>query len=223
MTDIYGNSEKKSRMKRLFQFGIVTIEKEGWKVERIKGAGKSSVRRITRNGESKVACIRTTQDRWIAFPRTKDDQAWLTLSDVNAVIAVSVDDKHNPQFAQVHMFEAADIRDRFDRAYAARMANNYSIPVGRGIWVSLYEKEDPSAPLLVGAGAGLASPMIAKVPLEAGAPDDSPDESEDAIEAATGQETMEEEAPLTIPEAKRRLALTLGVEPSNIKITVVDV
>jgi hypothetical protein len=29
-----------------------------------------------------------------------------------------------------------------------------------------------------------------------------------------------EEPPLTIPEAKRRLAATLGVEPSSIKITV---
>jgi hypothetical protein len=76
----------------LFDIGVEALEKEGWKVSRVPGSGKSSLRRITRGTESLDVSIRTTQDTWIAFPRTPDDKSWRTLSDVDAVVAVSVDD-----------------------------------------------------------------------------------------------------------------------------------
>src|SRR5207253_15564 len=131
-------------------------------------SGKSSVRRITKNGKSKVVSIRTTQDTYIAFPRTQDDKAWVTLSEVDAVVAVSVDDGDNPKFALVHMLPGDEMRDRFDRTYAARKSANHTIPLGRGVWLSLYLDEATSPPHLVGAGAGIAHPPIVRVPLEPG-------------------------------------------------------
>ncbi len=158
MTNVWTSPEKVTRRDRLFDVGVETLEGQGWAVERIPGAGKSSLRRITKNGKSKKVSIRTTQDTYIAFPRTQDDKAWVTLSEVDAVVAVSVDDGDNPKFALVHILPGDEMRDRFDRTYKARRAAKHSIPLGRGVWLSLYQDEATSPPHLVGAGAGNAHP-----------------------------------------------------------------
>jgi hypothetical protein len=210
MTNVWTTREKVDLRERLFKIGVQTLEKEGWTVERIPKSGKSSLRRILKGGKSLKVSIRTTQDTYIAFPRTQDDKSWVTLSAVDAVIAVSVDDRENPQFALVHMLDGKDMRDRFDRTYAARRTANHRIPVGRGVWLSLYLDESTSPPHLVGAGAGNVYPPIAKVPLK-------PEEARAIVEHLEGNDS---DRPLTIAQAKIRLARGLGVEPSSIKITV---
>lgn len=216
MTNVYATPEKAPMRDRLFMAAEQALRKEGWTVERIPRAGKASVRRIIKGSVQKTASIRTTQDTWIAFPRTSDDASWLTLSQVDVVVAASVDDRNNPQFAQVHLLPADEVRDRFDRAYAARKTAGHTIPVGRGVWVSLYEKESTNPVSFVGAGIGLKYPPVDRVPLTgiSAAPimhpaADEPDEREQA-----------DEEPLTIAEAKRRLAKSLGVTEGDIKITI---
>ncbi len=213
MTNVFGSPEKVERRDRLKEIAYETLQAQGYAVERLSGSGKSSMRRLLKDGVEKIATIRTTQDRWFAFPRTKDDKGWLTLDDANVVVVVSVDDKENPKFALVHIFEQADIKSRMDRAYAARMEANRSIPIGRGVWVSLYDDENGSASF-VGAGAGKASPPIAKVPLNKGELAPLPTAPIASNSAEFGSQ------PLTISEAKQRLAITFGVDPSHIKITV---
>jgi len=212
MTNVYSTPEKGPRRDQLFQIGLQTLEQNGWRVERIAGLGKSSVRRITRNEKSRKISIRTSQNTWIAFPRNQADDGWVTLSDVDVVLAVSVDDVPNPTFAQVHMIEADEMRLRFDRAYRARVAAGYSIPLGRGVWVSLYDSDAPNPVTHVGGGAGLDHPPIARIPLEPVEPD-----TEVTVKA---KELDGRDEPLTIAEAKRRLGMTLGVDPSSIKITI---
>ncbi len=212
MTNIFKTPEKVDTGNRLFKIGLETLRQQGWKVERIPGLGKSSVRLITKGAKSRKVSIRTSQDTWIAFPRTKKDDRWVTLSDVDVVLAVSVDDKDDPKFVQVHMIEADEMRQRFDRAYAARIAAGRSIQLGRGVWVSLYRRETADPVDNVGAGAGLDHPPIVRVPLEPAETD-----SDARFETKGGDN---QEKPLTIAEAKRRLAMTLGVDPSSIKITV---
>jgi hypothetical protein len=219
MTNVYGSPEKVSMKTQLFNIAVHALEKAGWKVERVQGSGKSSVRRITKGAESKIVSIRTTQDTWIAFPRLEGDKGWRTLDEVDAVVPVSVDDRHNPKFAKVHLIDGDEMRARFNRAYAARKKAGHTIPIGRGVWVSLYlpEAQDPVSH--VGAGAGLKFPPIATVPLT---PEliAAIEETSLAEEAETPVAGKTEEAPLSIAEAKRRLAKTLGVDPANIKITV---
>ena len=181
MTNVYATPKKVSTKTRLFEAGVAALEREGWKVERIAKAGKASVRRITKDKESCVVSIRTTQDTWIAFPRTKDDKQWVTLADVDFVVAVSVDDKDNARFAQVHMLDGDDMRACFDRAYAARIKAGYHISTGRGMWVSLYFEEAIDPVTHVGAGAGLKSPPIARVPLEDEAERDDGPQTETTI------------------------------------------
>lgn len=217
MTNVSATPGKISMRARLFDFAQEALEKDGWKVERIARSGKASIRRITKGKIQKTVSIRTSQDTWIAFPRTQDDSAWATLADVDYVIAASVDDHASPQFALVHMVPGDEMRERFDRAYAARKKAGHTIPVGRGVWLSLYEKESTTPVSLVGGGIGLDHPPIAKIPLssdEAAALEAEPDV--DSVEAAPSLT----EAPFTIAEAKRRLAASLGVSEADIKITI---
>ena len=214
MINVYGSSKKAGTRSRLFQIGVESLEREGWTVERIPGIGKSSVRRITKGGESRVVSIRTTKDTAIAFPRNKDDSGWVTLSDVNAVVAVSVDDPADPKFALVHMIDGDEMRDRFDRAYAARIGARHSIPLGRGVWLRLYIPDAADPPTHVGCGAGLDNAPLARIPLK------SEDGDGDADAIPEPAKADGDDKPLTIVEAKRRLALSLGVDPSNIRITV---
>lgn len=213
MTNVSSTAQKLSLRSFLFQAAESALAKDGWKVERIARSGKSSVRRITKGKEQKTVSIRTSQDTWIAFPRTSDDKAWATLSEVDFVVASSVDDRLNPQFALVHLLPGDEVRKRFDRAYAARKKAGYTMPIGRGIWLSLYEKEAASPVTMVGGGLGLAHPPIAKVPLSGLEIDTAEDADSEAAESAAG-------APLTIAEAKRRLARSLGVPEDAIEITI---
>lgn len=219
MTNIFKHSEKVSMKSQLFHIAVEALQKAGWKVERVQGSGKSSVRRITKGAESKIVSIRTTQDTWIAFPRVENDKGWRTLDEVDAVVPVSVDDRHNPKFAKVHIVDGDKMRDRFNRAYAARIKAGHTIPIGRGVWVSLYLPEAKDPVSHVGAGAGLKFPPIATVPLT---PEliAALEETSAVDEAETSAVEEGEELPLSIAEAKRRLAKTLGVDPANIKITV---
>ncbi len=218
MANVSKTDEKKRIRRSLVNAALATLEKQGWKVARVKGGGMGRVRRITKNGKSQLAVIRTSQDQYLAFPRTDDDTAWTTLSEVDVVVASVVDDRTNPQMALVHWFDATEMRDRFDRAYSARQQANYSIPVGRGLWLSLYDEEGPS-PTRVGAGAGVVHPPIARVPLNEGM--GGSDGGRPPVAPSTLNASDDDGGePLTIAQAKVRLARTLGVDPGSIKITV---
>ncbi len=209
MTNVGGL--KKTQTRRLLANACLQVlEREGWTISKVSGFGNARIRRLAKNGKSKLAAIRTTQDQWIAFPRTQDDTKWATLSDVDAVVVASVD-PDDPKVARVHMIDADELRRRFDRAYEARRTAGHALPVGRGVWISLYENEAPDPVTLVGAGAGIASAPIARVSLETVG---TPTTGARAPVGTTDDET------LTIAEAKARLARTFGVDPSNVKITV---
>lgn len=214
MTNVFGTTEKVSMKAALFSAALVALEKDGWTVERVVGSGKSSVRRIVKGATSKIVSIRTSQDRSIAFPRMAGDAGWRTLDEVDAVIAASVDDRWNPKAANIHMLDGHEMRDRFNRTYAARKAAGHTIPEGRGVWLSLYAHESNDPVHLVGAGAGLAHPPFAVVPLDAETVS-TLDEDEvlggDEVEKAT---TVAE----VMNEARSRLATLLGVAPSSVKL-----
>lgn len=220
MTNVFKTQEKKSLKRQLFGIAVEALEQDGWKVERVPGSGKSSVRRITKGRVTKVVSIRTTQDAHIAFPRIGDDTAWRTLDEVDAVVPVSVDDKSNPRYAKVHLIDGDEMRRRFNRAYEARKNAGHALPVGRGVWLALYIPESQTPASLVGAGFGLKFPPIATVPLseemiaEISGHDAEMDE-EDEQPVSSGDEPA-----LTIAEAKIRLAKAFGVQPDNVKIII---
>lgn len=215
-------SHKVSMRTRLFQVAQEALEAEGWKVERATGMGKGSVRRITLDSQSKLVSIRTSQDQYIAFPRTPDDKQWNTLDAVDAVVAVSVDNRENPTKAKVHFIEAEEVRRRFDQAYQARRDAGHSVPVGRGIWVPLYLPHAETPVYQVGGGLGLDFPPIAETDLIVNGTDILPSDSDadEDVAALPASPVAEQHGPLTISEAKRQLAETFGVSPDQVKITI---
>lgn len=218
MTNVSSTPAKVGTRRGLFALGIQALEADGWKVSRIARGGKASLRQITRGGETAKVSIRTSQDSWIAFPPKRGGKGWVTLDDVDFVVAVSVNDKFNPTEARVHLAPADDVRDRFDRAYAARKAAGYTLPEGRGIWLSLYDLESHDPVTLVGAGLGVAYPPMLihdmKMPLPTCSDDD------DDSEPLAKNDHRPDLPALTIPEAKRLLAASLGVPEKAIRITI---
>ncbi|TBB60720.1 hypothetical protein ELH43_36915 [Rhizobium ruizarguesonis] len=223
MTNVNGSPTKIATRRGLFEFGVETLEKQGWKVSRILRGGKASLRQISKGSEKHRVSIRTSQDAWIAFPRKRSGDGWVTLDDVDFVVAVSVDDKINPTLARVHMIPADDARARYERAYEARKVAGHILPDGRGLWLSLYNQEAPDPVSYVGAGMGLDFPPIATRDLvKEGFSQDGEDVDDEVAddEPETSPAAPAPEIPLTIPEAKRRLAESLGVPISAIKITI---
>src|SRR5476649_952432 len=126
MTNIFGTPEKHQRKRRLFEIGLETLQARGFSVAKVPGIGKSSVRKITKDGRSQMVAIRTSQDQWLSFPRNDEDTGWGTLQGVELVMAVAVDEPDAPRFGLVHLFDQADIMARFDRALAARIEAGHS-------------------------------------------------------------------------------------------------
>lgn len=211
MTSIYQSDKKISNERRLFQIALEALSMEGYAIERVPRAGKSSIRRITKDGKAQIATIRTTQDQWFAFPRTADG-GWLSLDDADVVVVSALsDDKLS---GWVHIMPAAEVRKHFDKAFEARRKANYSMPVGRGIWIGLYQEEDGETVRFVGSGLGKKYPRIAEIAVEASHVEETTEADQEPTAAVVADET------LTIAEAKRRLALAFGVDPSSIKITI---
>lgn len=223
MTNVLKTPEKRAARKGLFALAVQTLEQQGWTVSRVPRGGKASLRLITKGKESHKVSIRTSQDAWIAFPRKRDGSGWVTLDDVDFVVAVSVDDRHNPTEARVHMIPGDDARKLFDRAYEARKRAGFVLPEGRGIWLSLYDTEASEPVSFVGAGMGLAhKPLtvldLSRLNLPGGG--EEPDDDETEEERTEAPVVATAEGPLTIADAKRRLAESLGVPESAIRITI---
>ncbi|MBW4028873.1 MAG: hypothetical protein HIU93_16020 [Acidobacteria bacterium] len=223
MTNVSGTPKKRVIRSGLFAFAVQTLEKEGWTVTRIQKGGKASLRLITKGRESHKVSIRTSQDAWIAFPRKMGADGWVTLDDVDFVVAVSVNDRHNPTIACVHMIPGDEARYRFNRAYAARKAAQHALHDGRGIWLSLYDKDEAEPVTHVGGGMGLDYQPLATLDLTKGPPaqnDTGEDDSAEDEERTAQVGACSAIENLTIPEAKRQLAKSLGVPESAIKISI---
>ena len=105
----------------------------------------------TTAGETKVASIRTTRDRWIAFPPLENGTKWKTLDDVETVIVATVDSKQDPENIEVYIFPAEDVRKRFDAAYASRKKDGQTVKDNFGMWVGL-DHDDRGIAASIGSG-----------------------------------------------------------------------
>lgn len=202
-------------------------EAQGYILSRVPGRGLSNIWTITKNGKSQKASIRTTRDRWFAFPPLENGKKWKTLDDVDVVIVASVDNRDEPENVEVYIFPATEVRKRFDAAYAARTGAGQTVRINFGMWVGL-DPDVRNIPASVGSGIIESYKAVATFPLldllaDSGTPDESTLEAADVgaddHDAGNGA-AVDNDPPLTIVEAKRRLALTFGVKPTNIKITV---
>ena len=133
----------------------------------------------------------------------------------------------------MHWLPAEDMQKRFSASLKARLAAGRVQPDRRGVWIPLYYREEDNRENVsfVGGGAGLDYPAIARVPMNGGdgiSPDsgDAPPVSGGSAPPPSARGNNSEGGEgrnpdsLSIAEAKRRLAVTLGVPESSIKIIV---
>jgi hypothetical protein len=199
-------------------------ETQGYTLSRVPGRGLSNIWHVTKDGRTQKACIRTTQDRWFAFPPLDNGKKWKTLSEVDLVIVAAVDSRDEPENVEVYLLPASEVRTRFDAAYAARADAGQILKNNFGMWVRL-DQDTRELPASVGSGIIDTHKTVAVFPIsELLAADGGEVEeeilNEDARSDDASTNDFENEPPLTIAEAKRRLAMTFNVDPANIKIIV---
>ena len=135
-------------------------KQQGYALKRQPGRGLSNTYEMTKDGETKVASVRTTRDRYIAFPPLDGGKRWKTLDDADLVLVSAVDDPANPQNVDVYLFPADEVRRRFDASYAARIGAGHTVRDNYGMWVML---DEGNSDIISQIGHGLAAdyPRIA--------------------------------------------------------------
>ena len=128
-------------------------------------ASEMCIRDRTKDGKTQTASIRTTRDRWVAFPPLDDGKRWKTLDDVDLVLVAAVDDRLNPQNVDVYLFPADEVKKRFDASYAARIENGHTVRNNYGMWVML-DKGDDAVISQVGHGIAEEYPRIANFSID---------------------------------------------------------
>lgn len=138
---------------------------QGYALKKQPGRGLSNTYELSKDGKTQIASIRTTRDRWFAFPPLDKGTRWKTLDDVDLVLVAAVDDRLDPQNVDVYLFPAEDVRRRFDASYSARKANNHTIRDNYGMWLML-DVGDDSVVSQVGHGLAADYPPIANFSID---------------------------------------------------------
>src|SRR5262249_44701237 len=138
---------------------------QGYVMTRQPGRGMSNTWVAKKAGEQKRVSIRTSQDRWIAFPPLNNGARWKTLDEVDLVIVAGVDSADDPRNVEVCIFPAAEVRRRFDASYRARIAHGQTIRDDFGMWVRL-DAPDVDLPSRIGSGLAVDYPSVARISID---------------------------------------------------------
>ena len=193
----------------LVSAAVRALEEAGCAPERLPGRGLSSMWDIEEKGKQKRAAIRTSQDRWFAFQPLEGGAGWKTLDFVDIVIVAAVDDRASPQNIQIYRFDAQEVWNRFDAAYAARSEAGRTLRDGFGLWICL-DKDDRDNSVSVGSGIAADCPPFATFPLADLLPEAASEPAAAPPETRTIAEVMD--------WARRRIAALSGVSPQAIKL-----
>lgn len=199
----------------LVDAAVQAMESEGYELERKPGRGRSNIWRMKRDGQERLVSIRTTRDRWIAFPPR--DGGWRTLDDVEVVAVAAVDDVDDPQQVEVYLFPAGDVRERFTESYNARVNAGQTMRDEFGMWINL-DHDDRGLPASVGSGLADHYEPIAVYPMSELMPADE-EGNEDAYDREGASPINE---PQTIADvlssASAAIAHIAGIDPQKVKL-----
>jgi len=216
MANLFDGHDEATKWGAMVRAGKMAIEQNGYSMEKRPGRGLSNIWAIKKDGAEKIACIRTTRDRYIAFPPLEKATKWKTLDEVDLVVVATVDDKDDPQKVLVYLFPADDVRKRFDANVAARVAANQPPRDNFGMWVAL-DLDQRKLPISVGSGIVEKYQPIAEFSLQsllnASLEGEAMDEP-DTEEARSGPTTVAK----VMADARERLASLLGVRPEAVKL-----
>jgi hypothetical protein len=135
------------------------MESQGYRLTREPGRGLSNVYAAEIDGKKLRASIRTTRNRWFAFPPLERGEKFKTLSEVDLVVVAAVDSPTAPRNVEVFLFSGDEVRSCFRQAYDARSDAGHSMQDNFGMWVNL--DRDPRDVYRVGSGLAVVNKPIA--------------------------------------------------------------
>lgn len=170
-------------------------KQDGYTLKRQPGRGLSNTYEMTKDGRTQIASVRTTRDRYIAFPPLDGGKKWKTLDAADLVLVSAVTDPADPQSVDVYLFPGAEVRKRFNASYAARIESGHTIRDNFGMWVMI-DKGDNEIVSQVGHSLAIDYPAIAHFTL-------------DELEASTEPETKRMAAEAS-PESEDGVIIEAG-------------
>src|SRR5579862_779184 len=128
------------------------LSKRGYRPRFKTGPGRpeGALLELNKGAKSWSCSVRTTTDRWIAFP-WKEGGGWKTLDDVDIVVVSAVDDATTPGSVDVYFIPAKFVREAFEASRKARLKAGNIVRENWGMWVALDPHEGDS-PAKVGSG-----------------------------------------------------------------------
>jgi hypothetical protein len=212
----------KARQSALSYATLTVLQQQGYQVSqslKIPGAFGFHAKH---NGKPTRIGIKTSADRWVGVPRNEAGE-WGLLGAVDEVFVVTFNDRYAPKRLQVIAFDPQKIISMGEAVYAkAAKAEQSGLQ-----WIPLDNHPNKHTTAMAAGPLLPHGKIIFDEEIEWTSGDDpEPDEAtaEAAIPpaSANGGATQPTPAPLrlTIPEAKAALALTFGIHPEAIKITV---
>lgn len=221
MTNLLSELSESVRWRLMVDAAKKGMAGQGYSLARVPGRGLSNIWTVSKDGKSKLASIRTTRDRYIAFPPLEGGAKWKTLDDVELVVVATVDSKDDPENVEVYLFPADDVRKRFNAHYVARSKDGQTIKDNFGMWVAL-EHDDRGIAASVGTGIIDHYKPIAVYPIadlladnpHAEAGDEEPDEGAGETAAVPSLSTIAE----VMAWARDRVAQLAGVQTEAVKL-----
>jgi hypothetical protein len=162
----------------------------------------------TRNGKPTKIGIKTSADRWVGVPRNKTG-SWGLLDACDELFVVTFNDRYDPKQLQVIAFDPKKVIAMGKKVYAKAEKENQT-----GLqWIPLDNHLNNETTAMAAGPLGPHGTVIFDEQITW----ISGDNPEAGGLSATASSTP---LHLTIPQAKAALALTFGVSPDAIKITV---
>ena len=216
MNESSDNTQPPVSWRELVNAAIRALKEAGHVPRRLPGRGRANVWEIEERGQPKRVSVRTTRNRWFAFPPLNGGTKWKTLSDVNIVVVAAVDDPDVPNRIEVYLFDANEVRKRFDAAYRARIEAGRSEPDNFGMWIAL---DEDGRNLSTSVGSGLANEHepIAVYPLDqlTGTNRDlAPDKTDDDTPKPAPDSIAE-----IMTQARERIAMLSGVSVEAVRLS----
>lgn len=162
---------------------LAGAKQAGYSMARQPGRGLSNTYAMSKDGKTQIASVRTTRDRYIAFPPLDGGKKWKTLDTAELVLVSAVREVADPQSVDVYLFPGEEVRKRFDASYAARTENGHKVREDFGMWVMI-DAGDDEIPSQVGHSLAVDYPAIAHFTLDELEAGIEPDATQLAAEAA---------------------------------------
>ena len=125
-TKRFDSAQRSKKWHLLVEAAKRALEEQGYSMERVPGRGLSNIWKVSKGGKTQVASIRTTQDRWFAFPPLNDGTKWKTLDDADIVVVAAVDDRDDPTAVETFQIFDRPRRSRKTRLGGTRLLNGAS-------------------------------------------------------------------------------------------------